>query len=81
MSLRSTPAAASTSKPSRVAAVGRLANRSRPASRRASVASTLDGQQPLQRHGQRQLLGGGLVDHGGQGFGGGMQFQRGQMAA
>ena len=38
-----------------------------------------DGQQPLQRHGQREPFGGGLVEHSGQGFGGGVQFEFGQM--
>lgn len=39
----------------------------------------LDGQQPLQRDGQRQSLSGGLVQNGGQGFGGRGQFELGQM--
>ena len=40
-----------------------------------------DGQQPLQRDGQRQALGGGLVQDRGQRFGGGVQFEFGQVRA
>ena len=59
---------------------GGQAGEPQPASQAAGLIGVdLNGQQPLQRHGQRQSLGGGLVDHGGQGFGGGVQFQRGQM--
>src|SRR5690606_470535 len=37
------------------------------------------GQQPLQRHGQRQSLGGSLVEHRGQRFGGRGEFEFGQV--
>ena len=41
----------------------------------------LEGEQPFQGGGQRQLFGGGLVEDGGQCFGGGVQLERGQVAA
>ena len=41
----------------------------------------LEGKQPFQGGGQRQFLGGGVVEHGGQCFGGGVQLERGQMGA
>src|SRR6478752_1197354 len=81
MSLRSIPAAASTSKSARVAGVGRQANRSRPANRRGGACLDFDGQQPLQGNGEREALGAGLIQHRGQGFGGGRQFELGQMRA
>ena len=61
--------------------MGRQANRSRPARRRASVASTSIGQQPLQRRGHRQRLDRGGVQHGGQRFGGVVEFQHRQVRA
>ena len=49
---------------------GGQAGEPQPAGQPAGLGGVdLDGQQPLQRGGQRQLLGGGLVEHGGQGFG------------
>src|ERR1700757_2418486 len=50
---------------------GGQAGEAQPAGQPACLGGVdLDGQQPLQRHGQRQLLGGGLVEHGWEGFGG-----------
>ena len=61
---------------------GGQAGEPQPAGQPAGLGGVdLDGQQPLQRRGERELLGGGLVQHGGQRFGGGVQFQLGQMPA
>ena len=40
-----------------------------------------EGEQAFQGGGQRQLLGGGAVEHGGKVLGGGVQLERGEVAA
>ena len=45
------------------------------------MASTSSGEQPFEGGGQRQFLGGGFVEDGGQRFGGGVELEHGQVAA
>ena len=61
---------------------GGQAGEPQPAGQSAGVAGVdFDGQQPFQGGGQRQAFGGGLVQDGRQRFGGGVQFELGQVRA
>jgi hypothetical protein len=61
--------------------MGRDAKRSRPARRRAWLAETLDGQEPLERCGHGQVLGGCGVQDGRERRGGVVHLQLGEVAA
>ena len=61
---------------------GGQAGEPQPAGQAAGLGGVdLEGEQPFQGGGQRQSFGGGVVEDGGQVLGGGVQLERGEVAA